>query len=143
VRRNESRFPEDFLFELTAEEYQCLRSQTGTLKRGQHSKYSPMAFNEQGVAMFSSVLNSQTAIEVNIQIIRVFTKMRQMLLTHKDILIKKEQREKDLQHNRSSIFAYGRVRGFPILGIYFQFAAPSAIEKWYHFAAFFSKSVNS
>lgn len=96
VRRNESRFPEDFMFELTPEEYQSLRSQTGTLKRGQHSKYPPMAFTEQGVAMLSSVLNSQTAIEVNIQIIRVLTKMREMLLTHKDILIKLEQVEKDL-----------------------------------------------
>ncbi len=61
-----------------------------------------MVFTEQGVAMLSSVLNSQTAIEVNIQIIRVFTKMREMLLTHKDILIKLEQVEKDLlkQDNR-------------------------------------------
>ena len=67
VRRNIERFPEDFMFELTREEYEILRSQFGTLKRGEHSKYLPMAFNEQGVAMLSSVLSSPTAIKVNIQ----------------------------------------------------------------------------
>ena len=77
VRRNLDRFPEDFMFELTAEEYDSLRCQLGILKRGEHSKYAPMAFTEQGVAMLSSVLNSPTAIKVNIQIIRVFTKMRE------------------------------------------------------------------
>src|SRR6266705_121421 len=90
VRRNIERFPDDFMYELTSNEYNALRSQFGTLKRGQHSKYMPMAFTEQGVAMLSSVLNSKTAIEVNIQIIRIFTRMRELLLTHKDILIKLE-----------------------------------------------------
>ena len=71
VRRNIKRFPDDFMFILTAKEYQSLRSQIGTLKRGEHGKYAPMAFTEQGVAMLSSVLNSPTAIQVNIQIIRV------------------------------------------------------------------------
>lgn len=78
VRRNIERFPEDFMFELTREEYEILRSQFGTLKRGEHSKYLPMAFNEQGVAMLSSVLSSPTAIKVNIQIIRVFAKIREV-----------------------------------------------------------------
>lgn len=96
VRRNIERFPADFMFELTFPEYDALRSQIGTLKRGEHSKYAPMAFTEQGVAMLSSVLNSPTAIEVNIQIIRVFTRMRELLLTHKDILVKLEQIEKKL-----------------------------------------------
>ena len=96
VRRNSERFPADFMFELTQEEYESLRSQNGTLKRGEHSKYAPMAFTEQGVAMLSSVLSSPTAIEVNIQIIRVFTKIREMLSTHKDLLIKLEQIEKQL-----------------------------------------------
>lgn len=77
-------------------EYDALRSQIGTLKRGEHSKYAPMAFTEQGVAMLSSVLNSPTAIKVNIEIIRVFTRMRELLLTHKDILVKLEQIEKTL-----------------------------------------------
>jgi len=96
VRRNMERFPTDFMFELTFQEYESLRSQFGTLKRGEHSKYVPMAFTEQGVAMLSSVLSSSTAIEVNIQIIRVFTKIREMLSTHKDILVKLEQIEKEL-----------------------------------------------
>jgi len=102
VRRNMGRFPEDFMFILTAKEYKSLRSQFGTLKRGEHSKYQPMTFTEQGVAMLSSVLNSQTAIEVNIRIIRVFSKMREMLLTHKDILLKLEQIEKNIlkQHGK-------------------------------------------
>ena len=68
VRRNIDRFPTDFMFELTNEEYNSLRSQIGTLERGKHSKYSLMVFTEQGVAMLSSVLNSKRAIQVNIQI---------------------------------------------------------------------------
>src|ERR1700761_3614041 len=59
VRRNIERFPEDFMFELTAEEYNSLRSQIGTLKRGEHVKYLPMVFTEQGVSMLSSVLNNK------------------------------------------------------------------------------------
>ena len=62
VRRNIERFPEDFLFELTLEEFNSLRSQFGTLKRGQHSKYLPFAFTEQGVGMLSGVINSEKAI---------------------------------------------------------------------------------
>jgi len=88
VRRNITRFPDDFMFELTKEEYESLRSQSGTLNRGEHSKYSPMAFTEQGVSMLSSVLNSDRAIAVNIQIIRLFTKMRELILTNQDILKK-------------------------------------------------------
>lgn len=63
VRRNIERFPHDFMFELNKEEYNSLRSQSGTLKRGDHSKYLPMAFTEQGVAMLSSVLSSRMASE--------------------------------------------------------------------------------
>ena len=96
VRRNMDRFPEDFMFEINKEEYSSLRGQFGTLKRGEHSKYMPMAFTEQGVAMLSSVLSSRMAIEVNIQIIRVFTKMREMILNHKDILLKLEKVEKTM-----------------------------------------------
>jgi hypothetical protein len=65
VRRNMDRFPEDFMFELNKEEYDSLRSQFDTLKRGEHSKYFPMAFTEQGVAMLSSMLSSKMAIEVS------------------------------------------------------------------------------
>src|SRR5690606_15573179 len=83
---------------LNREEYNSLRSQFGTLKRGEHTKYLPMAFTEQGVAMLSSVLSSKTAIEVNIQIIRVFTKMREMLSTNKDLLLKMEKIEKSMMN---------------------------------------------
>lgn len=106
VRRNIERFPEDFMFELNKEQYDSLRSQFGTLKRGEHTKYLPMAFTEQGVAMLSSVLSSKMAIEVNIQIIRVFSKIREMLLTHKDILLKLEQIEKKLMKQNGKMNKY-------------------------------------
>lgn len=89
VKRNIERFPDDFMFELNNKEFKDLRSQFGTSSWG-GIRYSPMAFTEQGVAMLSSVLNSSTAIKVNIQIIRVFTKIKEMLLTNKDILLKLE-----------------------------------------------------
>lgn len=79
VRRNLDRFPPDFMFELTKEELGILRSQFGTLRHGEHMKYLPMVFTEHGVLMLSSVLNSAQAIVVNIQIMRVFTKLRQFL----------------------------------------------------------------
>ena len=85
VRRNIKRFPSDFMFELTKEENQSLRSQNVTLKRGQHSKYLSFPFTEQGVAMLSSVLNSDRAIDVNIEIMRAFVKLRQMVAAHKDL----------------------------------------------------------
>ena len=85
VRRNIERFPDDFMFQMTMDEEKSLRSQTVTLKRGAHSKYPPFAFTEQGVAMLSTVLHSERAIQVNIQIIRVFTKMRQMLIDHEEL----------------------------------------------------------
>jgi len=67
VKRNQDRFPVDFMFELSKEEYDALRSQFGTLKRGEHSKYLPYAFTEQGVAMLSSVLRSTRAVKVNVR----------------------------------------------------------------------------
>jgi hypothetical protein len=81
------------MFTLTKKEFENLRSQIGTSSWG-GIRYMPMAFTEQGVAMLSSVLNSSTAISVNIQIIRVFSKMRELLLTNKGILIKLQQVEK-------------------------------------------------
>lgn len=95
VKRNLKRFPPDFMFQLTIQEFKNLIFQNGISSWG-GTRYQPMAFTEQGVAMLSSVLNSQTAIEVNIRIIRVFSKMREMLLTHKDILLKLEQMEKKM-----------------------------------------------
>lgn len=102
VRRNIERFPDDFMFELTTEEFSDLRSQFGTSSWG-GSRYTPMAFTEQGVAMLSSVLNSSTAIKVNIQIIRVFTRMKEMLLTNKDILLKLEQLENKVSQHDENI----------------------------------------
>ena len=87
VRRNQKRFPLDFMFELSQGEFENLRCQSGTSSWG-GVRYPPMAFTEQGVAMLSSVLNSDRAILVNIQIIRIFTRMREMLLSHRDILEK-------------------------------------------------------
>jgi hypothetical protein len=78
VKRNITRFPEDFMFQLTEVEFLSLRSQIATLKkgRGQHQKYLSFAFTEHGVLMLSSVLNSEKAIQTNIQIMRIFTKVR-------------------------------------------------------------------
>jgi len=92
VRRNRVRFPPDFMFVLNKKESEILRGQIGTSSWG-GIRYAPMAFTEQGVAMLSSVLNSDRAIIVNIHIIRIFTRIREMLLTHKDILLKLEQLE--------------------------------------------------
>ncbi|MBL1279483.1 MAG: ORF6N domain-containing protein [Fluviicola sp.] len=85
VRRNIYRFPKDFMFELTKEEFYNLRSQIVTSSYG-GNRYLPMAFTEQGVAMLSSVLNSKEAIIVNIQIIRLFTKMKAVLSEHQELL---------------------------------------------------------
>ena len=85
VRRNIDRFPEDFMFELTAKEYESLRSQFGTLKRGVHAKYLPFAFTEQGVAMLSGVINSAKAIEMNIAIMRTFVEIRKYGIGNKKV----------------------------------------------------------
>lgn len=98
VKRNMGRFPRDFMFELTKKEFENLRSQIGTSSWG-GTRYMPMAFTEQGVAMLSSILNSKTAIEVNIRIIRVFTKMREFALTHKEILTQLARLEKEVSSN--------------------------------------------
>ena len=90
VKRNIERFPDDFRFQLTKEE--CLRSQIVTLneKQGQHLKYMPYAFTEQGVAMLSSVLRSQTAIDVNIQIMRAFVSMRHFMVNNASVFSRLE-----------------------------------------------------
>ena len=87
VRRNLNRFPEDFMFELTQEELDILRSQFVTLKLNR-TRYRPMAFTEHGVLMLSSTLKSDKAIDVNIQIVRIFTKMRKFLLSQKELFQK-------------------------------------------------------
>ena len=105
VKRNISRFPEDFKFELTEIEYNSLRSQFASLKkgRGQHQKYLPSVFTEHGVLMLSSVLNSDKAIQTNIQIIRIFTKVRQMLLDTTDLKIDIMQIQKKLENHDKNI----------------------------------------
>ena len=105
VRRNINRFPEDFMFQLTNEEHRALRRQLGTLKRGAHSKYPPMAFTEQGVAMLSSALNSQRAIAVNIAIIRTFVHLRRMLSAHTDLAQKLIKLEEKIEVHDQQILA--------------------------------------
>jgi len=102
VRRNVTRFPEDFMFELNAVEQEHLRSQFGASNWG-GTRYAPMAFKEQGVNMLSCMLNSPTAIQVNIRIMRVYAKLREMALTHKDILLKLEQLENKVSQNTDDI----------------------------------------
>ena len=118
VKRNKKRFPEDFMFKLTKEEDDSLRSQIAILdekvgnlksqlatsKRGRHSKYQTYAFTEQGVAMLSSVLNSDRAIQVNIEIMRTFTKLRNILSEHKDLLKKIDSLEKNYDRQFRIVF---------------------------------------
>ena len=102
VRRNAERFPPDFMFRLTQEEFLNLTSQFATSSWG-GTRHLPFAFTEQGVSMLSGVLNSPVAIQVHIQIIRVFTKMRELLLTNQEILLKLERMEKEVQVNKVDI----------------------------------------
>ena len=100
VKRNMKRFPEDFMFQLTQEEKQGLIESYTHLNKLKYSPNLPFAFTEHGAVMLASVLNSERAIEVNVQIVRIFTRMREMLLTHKDILLKLEKLErKAVQHD--------------------------------------------
>ena len=103
VKRNIDRFPKDFMFELDEKELKDLRCQFGTSSWG-GTRYIPMAFTEQGVAMLSTVLNSKRAIQVNIQIMRAFTQLRQMLSTHKDLKKKIEAMEKKYDENFKIVF---------------------------------------
>ncbi len=105
VRRNIDRFPADFMFELTKAELENWRCHFGTSngeKKG--LRYKPLAFTEQGVAMLSSVLRSKRAIQVNIQIMRAFTQLRQMLVTHKDLKRKIEAMEKKYDEQFRIVF---------------------------------------
>jgi hypothetical protein len=127
VMRNKDRFPADFMFQLNKEESDALRYQFGTLdndrsrsqfvilnkslrsqivtsKRGQNIKYLPYVFTEQGVAMLSSVLNSKIAIQVNIQIIRTFTRIRELIISNKELRIKLEELEKKTDKRFEAVF---------------------------------------
>jgi hypothetical protein len=102
VKRNAKRFPKDFMFRLTSKEFENLKSQNATSNWGGRRKL-PNAFTEQGIAMLSGILNSDVAIEVNIRIIRVFTKLREYSLTHKEILIQLAKMQKEVRGNSKDI----------------------------------------
>ena len=109
INRNMLRFPSDFMFQLTKEEYTSLRYQIGTLEKGQgrgkYAKYLSYAFTEQGVAMLSSVRNSKRAIEVNIAIMRTFVLIRQHELNYKDLAEKIKKLESKYNKNFKQVFA--------------------------------------
>ena len=116
VRRNLERFPEDFMFQLTQEENESLIFQFGRPKEGRGgSRYLSYAFTEQGVAMLSSVLKSKSAVQVNIQIMRVFTKLREVMATHKDLARKIEDLERKFQekfqeHDKKIILVFNAIK---------------------------------
>jgi hypothetical protein len=112
VKRNATRFPEDFMFQLTNEEWESLRSQIAISKKARGGRrYAPFAFTEHGVPMLSSVLNSERAIQVNIQIMRIYSKLQGMIMDHKDILLKLEMLEGKVskhEENFKVVFDYLR-----------------------------------
>jgi len=113
VKRNIGRFPEDFMFQLTKEEDESLRSQIVTLKkgRGEHRKYLPNVFTEQGVAMLSSVLNSERAIQVNVVIMRTFVKLRAFLSANKELAHKLAELErKTVKHDEEIKVIFNAIR---------------------------------
>jgi hypothetical protein len=104
VKRNLDRFPGDFMFQLTNEESQILRSQSVILGHGTYSKYPPYAFTEQGVAMLSSVLRSKRAVQVNIEIMRAFVRLREVLASQEDISERLEDLEVRMEGKFSIVF---------------------------------------
>jgi hypothetical protein len=103
VKRNIGKFPERYMFQLTKDEDDRLRSQNVTLKRGQHSKYLPFAFTEHGILMLSSVLNSERAEKVSLLIIDTFVRLREILFIHKDIVHQLENVQIKLDEHNSQI----------------------------------------
>ena len=109
VKRNNKRFPDDFMFQLTQEEKDEVVANCDHLKTLKYSPNLPFVFTEYGAVMLASVLNSDRAIDVNIQIVRIFTRLKEMLLTNKDILLKLEQLENKVSghdENIKLIFEY-------------------------------------
>ncbi|MFH1429351.1 MAG: ORF6N domain-containing protein [Candidatus Margulisiibacteriota bacterium] len=98
-------FPEDFMFRLTKDEYEFLRFQIGSLEKGKHSKYLPYAFTEQGIAMLSGILKSERAIEVNIQIMRAFIKLKTLIMPYTDMRRRIEEIEKKYESQDEKIKA--------------------------------------
>lgn len=103
VKRNIRRFPERYMFQLTKDEYDRLRSQNVTLKRGQHVKYLPYAFTEHGILMLSSVLNSERAEKVNMIIIDTIVRLRELMFMHKDVVQQLEQVQNKLTEHDNQI----------------------------------------
>ena len=103
VKRNRERFPEDFMFPLTFQEVGILRCQNGISSWGGH-RFLPYAFTEQGVAMLSSVLKSKRAVQVNIEVMRAFVKLREMLASHKDLALKLAEMEKKYDSQFKVVF---------------------------------------
>lgn len=106
VRRNQHRFPEDFRFQLTAQEAAGLlssRSQHATLKRGQNIKYLPQVFTEHGAIMVATVLNSETAVEMSVAIVRAFVQLRELMATHRELAAKLAQLERKLEGHDAAI----------------------------------------
>jgi phage regulator Rha-like protein len=104
VRRNIERFPLSFMFELTKEENEELRSQIGTLKQGTHFKYPPFVFTEHGILMLSSVLNSELAIKMSVQIIETFVQLRKLANDYEEIMNKVKQIESQTNEQFSEIY---------------------------------------
>jgi len=103
VQRNGERFPPDFMFQLTKEEADSLRFQSGSLKRGQHFKYLPFAFTEQGVSMLSAVLNSPVAVDISIRIMRAFVRLRTILVENEALRYAVEGLERRMSKNERDI----------------------------------------
>lgn len=103
VKRNIGKFPERYMFQLSQDEYERLRSQNVTLKRGQHVKYLPYAFTEHGILMLSSVLKSERADKVNMLIIDTFVKLRELMFMHKDIVHQLENIQNKLTEHDNQI----------------------------------------
>ena len=106
IKRNAERFPEDFMFQLSREEADSLRSQTVTLNtvRGQHRKYLPYVFTEHGAIMAASVLNSPRAIEASVYVVRAFVKMRELLATHKELVRRLDEMEGKVDRQFKVVF---------------------------------------
>jgi hypothetical protein len=104
VKRNILRFPGDFMFRLTKVEYENLRCQIGILDNRRHAIYRPYVFTQEGVAMLSSVLHSDRAVLVNVQIMRAFVRLRELLATHKDLARKLEELEKKYDTQFKAVF---------------------------------------
>lgn len=104
VRRNQPRFPVDFMFQLNAEEFENLRCQIGTSSSWGGRRHPPLAFTEQGVAMLSSVLRSHRAVQVNIAIMRAFVKLREILASHRDLAGRLEEMESKYDSQFKAVF---------------------------------------